>query len=100
MDDFIKQFQGRWPWYIEILTVSVLFFRSPGIFRSKDSFLLTFHLGMKHREEKILRTEDAGISEEEDTNSQDFNIPKDHGHLAWNCVINIITLAMKALVVL
>ena len=29
--------------YIGILTVNVLFFRSPGIFHSQDSFPLTFH---------------------------------------------------------
>ena len=33
--------------------------------------------------EGILRVEDAGASEEEDTDSQDSNIPIGHGHLAW-----------------
>ena len=33
--------------------------------------------------------EDAGTSEEDDTDSQDCNIPIDHGHLARNCSIKI-----------
>ena len=34
--------------------------------------------------------EDAGTSEEDDNiNSQDSNIPVDHGHLARNCSIKI-----------
>ena len=41
--------------------------------------------------------EDAVASEEEDTNSLDFNIPTDHGHLAQNCLIKIILTAMKTL---
>ena len=40
--------------------------------------------------EGILRMEGAGTSEEEDTDSQDSNIPTDHGHLAQNCSIKII----------
>ena len=43
--------------------------------------------------------EDAVTSEEDDTDSQDSNIPIDHGHLAWNCSIKIITPAMKVLVI-
>ena len=43
--------------------------------------------------------EDAGTLEEDDTDSQDSNIPIDHGHLAWNCSIKIIMLAVKALVI-
>ena len=43
--------------------------------------------------------EDAGTSEEDDTDSQDSNIAMDHGYLAWNCSIKIITLAVKALVI-
>ena len=44
--------------------------------------------------------EAAGTSEEEDDiDSQDSNIPIDHGHLAWNCSIKIITPAVKASVV-
>ena len=44
--------------------------------------------GMKHRGEGILRMEDAGTSEEDDDiDSQDSNIPIDHGHLARNCSI-------------
>ena len=39
---------------------------------------------MKRSGEGILRMGDAVTSEEEDTNSQDLNIPTDHGHLAWN----------------
>ena len=38
-------------------------------------------------------------AEEEDSNSQDFNIHTDHGHLAWNCLMKIVTLAVKALVI-
>ena len=41
--------------------------------------------------------EDAGTSEEDDDiDSQDSNMPIDHGHLARNCSIKIITPAMKA----
>ena len=43
--------------------------------------------------------EDAGTSEEDDINSQDSNTPTDHGHLARNCSIKIITLAVKPLVI-
>ena len=43
--------------------------------------------------------EDAGISEEGDIDSQDSNTPIDHGHLAWNCLIKITTLAVKASVI-
>ena len=42
--------------------------------------------------------EAAVTSEEEDPNSQDFNIPIDHGHLAWNCLTKFITPAVKAFV--
>ena len=55
-------------------------------------------VGTKHRGEGILRMEDTGISEE-DTDSQDSNIPIDHGHVARNCLIKIIMLAMNALVI-
>ena len=37
--------------------------------------------GTKCRGEGILRMEDAGTSEEDDTDSQDSNIPTDHSHL-------------------
>ena len=53
---------------------------------------------MKRRGEGILRMEDAVTSEEEDANSQDFNIPMDHSHLAWNYLMKIIMPAAKALV--
>ena len=43
--------------------------------------------------------EDAGTSEEDDIDSQDSNTPIDHGHLAWNCSIKIITPAVKASVI-
>ena len=44
--------------------------------------------------------EDAGTSEEDDDiDSQDFSTPIDHGHLAWNCSIKIITPAVKASVI-
>ena len=43
--------------------------------------------------------EDAGTSEEDDTNSQDSNTSIDHGHLARNCSIKIITPAVKASVI-
>ena len=39
--------------------------------------------------------EDAGTAEE-DIDSQDSNTPIDHGHLARNCSIKIITPAVKA----
>ena len=45
-------------------------------------------LGTKHRGEGILRMEDARSSEE-NTDSQDFNIPIDHSYLAQNCLIKI-----------
>ena len=55
---------------------------------------------MKCRGEGILRIENAGISEEDDDiDSQDSNTPIDHGHLAWNCSVKIITPAVKASVV-
>ena len=50
------------------------------------------------RGEGILRMEDAGTSEE-DIDSQDSNTPIDHGHLARNCSIKIITPAVKASVI-
>ena len=43
--------------------------------------------------------EDAGTSEEDDTDSQDSNIPIDHSHLVRNCSIKIITPAMNAIVI-
>ena len=39
--------------------------------------------------EGILRMGDAGTSEEDDTDNQDSNIPRDHDHLARNCSIKI-----------
>ena len=49
--------------------------------------------------DEMSRMEDIGTSEEDDVYSQDSNIPIDHGHLAQNCLIKIITPAMKALVI-
>ena len=44
--------------------------------------------------------EDAGTSEEDDDiDSQDSNTPIDHGHLARNCSIKIVTPAVKASVI-
>ena len=44
--------------------------------------------------------EDAGTSEEDDDiDIQDSNTPIDHGHLARNCSIKIITPAVKASVI-
>ena len=43
--------------------------------------------------------ENAGISEEDDIDCQDSNIPIDHGHLARNCSIKIITPAVKSSVI-
>ena len=49
--------------------------------------------GTKRRGKRILRMEDAGTSEEDDDiDSQASNTPIDHGHLARNCSIKIITL--------
>ena len=43
-----------------------------------------------------MRMEDAETSEEdEDIDSQDCNVPIDHGHLARNCSIKIIMSAVK-----
>ena len=53
----------------------------------------------RRRGEGILRMEYAGTSEEGDIDSQDSNLPIDHGHLARNCSIKIITPAVKALVI-
>ena len=39
--------------------------------------------------------EDAGTSEEDDIDSQDSNIPTDHSHLAWNCLLKIIMPAVQ-----
>ena len=36
--------------------------------------------------------EDAGTSEEDNIDSQDSNTPIDHGHLARNCLIKIISI--------
>ena len=55
--------------------------------------------GMKHTGEGILRMEDTRILKEKDTDSQDSNIPIDHGHLAQSCLIKIVTLAMKVFVI-
>ena len=88
-------------WCVGILTADVVFFRSPGVFHSQDSFPSTFHplqrplLKMsptaedEHRGEGILRMEDTGTSEEDDIDSQDSNTPIDHGHQARNCSIKI-----------
>ena len=46
-----------------------------------------------------LRMEDAGTSEEEDTDSQDSNVPTYHGHLARNNLIKTITPVVKAVVI-
>ena len=44
--------------------------------------------------------EDTGTSEEDDDiDSQDSNTPIDHGHLARNCSIKIITPAVKPSVI-
>ena len=53
---------------------------------------------MKHCGEGILKMEDVVTSEEEDTSSQDFSVPMDHGHLAWNCLMKIKMSASKALI--
>ena len=55
--------------------------------------------GTKRRGEGILRMEDAGTSEEDGIGSQDSDTPIDHGHLARNCSIKIITPAVKASVI-
>ena len=99
---------------VGILTVDIVFFRSPGVFHFQDSFPSTFRSrlwetssgvvavgvfaaeayrelcvpqpGTKRRGEGILRMEDAGTSEEDDDiDSQDSSTPIDHGHLARNC---------------
>ena len=112
--------------YVGILTVDVVFFRSPGIFHSQDSFPSTFRPRLwetssgvdcptawssvkvppedashrtKRQGEGILGMKDAGTSEEDDIDIQDSNIPIDHGHLDRNCSIKIITPAVKALVI-
>ena len=57
-------------------------------------------LAVKRRGEGILRVEDARTSEEDDDiDSQDSNMPIDHGHLARNCLIKVITPAVKASVI-
>ena len=38
--------------------------------------------------------EDIGTSEEDDIDSQDSNIPIDHGHLAQNCSIKMLLSVM------
>ena len=43
--------------------------------------------------------EDAGASENDDIDSEDSYTPIDHGHLARNCSIKIITPAVKASVI-
>ena len=89
--------------YVGILIVDVVFFRSPGILHSQNSFPHSWGClqqpGTKHRGEGILRMEDATTSEEDNIDSQDSNIPIDHGHLARNCSIKTITPAVKGLVI-
>ena len=56
--------------------------------------------GAKRRGEGILRMEDAGTSEEDDDiDSQNSNTPIDHGHLARNYSMKIISPAVKASVI-
>ena len=49
----------------------------------------------------VSSSSDAVTSEEEDTNSQDFNVglPTDHGDLARNYLMKLITPAVKALLI-
>ena len=108
--------------YIESLTVNVLFFQSHRVFHSQDSFPFTlrpwlwetssgvvsvdvFAREARRAGEGILRMEedavtseeeDAMTSDEEDIESQDFDIPTDHGHLARNCLMKIMS-ALNAL---
>ena len=112
---FIEQFWAIWPWSIGVLEFwlsmsssevpasSILRIPSPrrdvsssavgDIFRSVRCRCVRCR---GSRGEGILRMEDAGTSEEDDIDSQDSNTPIDHGHLARNCSINIITPAVKA----
>ena len=72
------------------------------IFRNSTKLAFSVHIiwdhswrcftqpGTKRRGEGILRMEEAGTSEE-DNNSQDSNTPIDHGHLACNCSIKIVS---------
>ena len=117
---FIEQFRARWPWSIGVLeswlsmssSSSILRIPSPRRFvpgcgrhpQEWSQSLCSEHTysdhswgclpqpGTKRRGEVILRMEDVGTSEEDDDiDSQDFNIPIDHGHLARNSSIKIIS---------
>ena len=57
----------------------------------------TLHIFNAGYQDLCMRMEDAGTSEEDDIDSQDSNIRIDHGHLARNCSIKIITPAVKGL---
>ena len=69
-------------------TISVKTICSEHTYRD-HSWGCLLQLGMKHLWEGILKTEDSMTLEEEDTNSQDFNISTDHSHLVWNCLMKI-----------
>ena len=94
---FIEQFRARWPWYIGILVFWLLVSAEASLCReqpySDHSWKYLPQPGTKRRGEGILRMEDAGTSEEDDTDSQDSNIPTDHGHLDQNCwnKMNVLT---------
>ena len=107
---FIEQFWAIWPWSIGVLeswlsmsSSSVLEFSASHCSEhtySDHSWRCLSQPGKKHRGEGILRMEDARTAEEDDDiDSQDSNTPIDHGHLAQNCSIKIITPAVKASVI-
>ena len=120
---FIEQFRARWPWSIgvseswlpmqpssEVPASSILRIPTPRRFvlgcgrhlqewYSDHSWRCLPQPGTKRRVEGILRMEDAGTSEEDGIGNQDSDTPIDHGHLARNCSIKIITSAVKASVI-
>ena len=81
--------------YIEILTVGVVvFFRSPSVFHSQDSFPSTFRPRLLETSSGVVAVgvfaveEDAGTSEKDEHRKPGFQ-HIDHGHLARNCSIRL-----------
>ena len=101
-DSFPSTFRPRlWETYSGVVAVDLFAAeaRSEHIY-SDNSWGFLPQTGTKNLGKGILRMEGAGISkEEDDIDSQDSNTPIDHGHLARNCLIKIITPAVKASVI-
>ena len=86
---------------VGILTVNVVvFFQNPGVFHSLDSFPLTFHPWLWETSSgEVTVCVFVYLLQRLNIDNQDPNTPIDHGHLAQNCSIKIIMLAVKASVI-